>query len=87
MHRLEIIMGLERSFLWFCGFSPIRVTLIGLLENRNSRSRERCLARIGALAGKRPETPARSPAPRRQGAAGYPSQPGLIPAGWLSLMA
>lgn len=44
------LKSFERNILSFAGVSPIRDTLIGLVDARSARSRERVLARMDRLA-------------------------------------
>jgi putative NADPH-quinone reductase len=46
--RAHGVRGLERSILGFCGVKPVRETLIGLVEAKDGRARERWLARLAA---------------------------------------
>lgn len=43
------LKALRRSVLRFCGFGPIRATLIGNVETKNARVRERWLERMRSL--------------------------------------
>jgi putative NADPH-quinone reductase len=47
--RAHGVRGLERSILGFCGVKPIRETLIGLVETKDGKAREKWLAKLGAL--------------------------------------
>jgi len=47
--RAHGVRGLERSILGFCGVKPVKETLIGLVEAKDGRARERWLAKVGAL--------------------------------------
>lgn len=44
--RAHGVRGLERSILGFCGIKPVRETLIGLVEAKDGRARERWLAKL-----------------------------------------
>lgn len=48
-YRAHGLKNLRRNVLGFCGISPIRETLIGLIEQNNPKSREAWLARAEAL--------------------------------------
>lgn len=43
------LKNLKRSILWFCGIKPIRASLIGMIESRNSAKRTAWLERLRAL--------------------------------------
>jgi putative NADPH-quinone reductase len=42
------VRGLERSILGFCGVKPVRETLIGKVETKDSAAREKWLAKVEA---------------------------------------
>jgi len=44
--RAHGVRGLERSILGFCGVKPVRETLIGLVEAKDSSGREKWLAKL-----------------------------------------
>ena len=44
--RAQGVRGLERSILGFCGVKPVRETLIGLVEAKDSAGREKWLAKL-----------------------------------------
>ena len=46
------LKNLRRNILGFCGVGPIRETLIGLIEQKNPKSRQKWLARAQALGRK-----------------------------------
>ena len=46
--RAQGVRGLERSILGFCGVKPVRETLIGLVEAKDSAGREKWLAKLEA---------------------------------------
>lgn len=46
------LKNLRRNILSFCGIGPIRETLIGLIEQKNPKSRQKWLARAKALGRK-----------------------------------
>jgi putative NADPH-quinone reductase len=48
-HRAHSVKSLKRNILEFCGFGPVRTTLIGTVEGKKS-SRERWLAEMARLA-------------------------------------
>lgn len=50
--RAHGVRGLERSILGFCGVKPVRETLIGLVESKDVRSRERWLDKMTAFGRK-----------------------------------
>lgn len=41
------LRNLKRNILGFCGIGPIRASLVGMVESKNPRGRERWLARMG----------------------------------------
>lgn len=47
--RAHGVKNLERNILGFCGAKPIRRTLIGLIEGKNPKPRQRWLEKIGRL--------------------------------------
>jgi putative NADPH-quinone reductase len=44
--RAHGVRGLERNILGFCGVKPVRETLIGLVESKDGRGRERWLGKM-----------------------------------------
>ncbi len=50
--RAHGVRGLERSILGFCGVRPVRETLIGLVESKDGRARERWLGKMGEFGRK-----------------------------------
>ena len=47
-YRAHSLKSLKRNILAFCGISPVRTTLIGIVEGRK-QAREEWLAKLGAL--------------------------------------
>lgn len=47
--RAHGVRGLERSILGFCGVKPVHETLIGLVEAKDGRAREKWLAKLAAF--------------------------------------
>lgn len=47
--RAHGVRGLERSILGFCGVKPVHETLIGLVEARDGRAREKWLEKLRSL--------------------------------------
>jgi putative NADPH-quinone reductase len=50
--RAHGVRGLERSILGFCGVKPVHETLIGLVEAKDTRARERWLGKMGEFGRK-----------------------------------
>ena len=50
--RAHCVRGLERNILGFCGISPVRETLIGLVEAKSPAARQKWLDRLEALGRK-----------------------------------
>ena len=50
--RAHGVRGLERNILGFCGISPVRETLIGLVEAKSPAARQKWLDRLEALGRK-----------------------------------
>jgi putative NADPH-quinone reductase len=50
--RAHGVRGLERSILGFCGVKPVRETLIGLVEAKSNKARERWLREMEKLGRK-----------------------------------
>jgi putative NADPH-quinone reductase len=49
-YRSHSVRSLARNILGFVGFKPVRISLIGNVEGRSARERERCFAAITAHA-------------------------------------
>lgn len=47
--RANGVRGLERSILGFCGVKPVRETLIGLVEAKDGRARQKWLEKLEAM--------------------------------------
>ncbi len=50
--RAHSLKSLERNILWFSGISPIRETLIGMVETGDDAGRKKWLAKMRDLGGK-----------------------------------
>ncbi|HEX9182035.1 MAG TPA: NAD(P)H-dependent oxidoreductase [Burkholderiales bacterium] len=50
-YRAHSVKNLKRNILEFCGVSPVRTTLIGMVEGKK-RARERWLAEMTKLGGR-----------------------------------
>jgi putative NADPH-quinone reductase len=48
-YRAHSVKSLKRNILEFCGFSPVRTSLVGMVEGGSRRTNERWLARMGTL--------------------------------------
>lgn len=48
-YRAHSVKSLKRNVLEFCGVSPVRVSLVGMVESRAARAREAWLAKLRLL--------------------------------------
>jgi putative NADPH-quinone reductase len=48
-YRAHSLKSLERNILAFCGISPVRASLVGMVEGMSQRKREQWLGKVEAL--------------------------------------